>query len=326
MQYHVSCCLGLRKPLGPDKDRFHRSGLTFVFRTVIPCSILLVSSGLSVAEDTTEPPAAPISKTVAPLKIDGVLDEPVWRRAKAVRGDYISGQVGKLSNAPRMTARYAWDGDYLYIGYETFDRNLVAVSGQTTDGPPDNRRRGCVIWQPPQKVDVVEFFISLGDERFFWEIHHNAANQFNDVWCTVFDKSWPVAKSARFPFGIHFGDREFLQDDAESGNTLAMAARPKPKSTVNDDSDTDSGYTAELRVPWFGLGPPTDRQSSITVKSAGTTKQVRGPWKMVDQTIMILAVVQDGDLEQRYHHSSPTFAGGWFHKHAADWPRYLLRP
>jgi len=32
-----------------------------------------------------------------------------------------------------------------------------------------------------------------------------------------------------------------------------------------------------------------------------------------------------GDLKQRYHHSSPTKPGGWFHKGAEHYPQYVLR-
>jgi hypothetical protein len=37
-----------------------------------------------------------------------------------------------------------------------------------------------------------------------------------------------------------------------------------------------------------------------------------------------LSVCQNGDLENRYHHDGPLFPGGWFHKGAPVWPRYLL--
>ena len=40
--------------------------------------------------------------------------------------------------------------------------------------------------------------------------------------------------------------------------------------------------------------------------------------------MLVLAVMQDGDLKDRYHHSSPTFPGGWFHKGAAHYPRVDL--
>ena len=67
-----------------------------------------------------------------------------------------------------MTARYTWDDHYLYIGYETFDKNLVALGHRREEraqGQPARGLRASAI--PKEKVDVVEFFISFGDERIF---------------------------------------------------------------------------------------------------------------------------------------------------------------
>ena len=141
-----------------------------------------------------------------------------------------------------MNVRYTWDDNYLYIGYETFDKNLVALGTGEKEGPKDNQREGAVIGHAKEKVDVVEFFISFGDTRFFWEIHHNALNHFNDIWCVVADEKWPISKSTRNRFGIYFGTRDIIEDDADAGATLKTAVKMKPKadgkpSTVNDPSD-----------------------------------------------------------------------------------------
>ena len=261
-----------------------------------------------------------IHRAAEPVTIDGMLDEACWKSAGKVRVDYIYGEVGKLSEEPRMAVRYAWDDQYLYIGYETFDANLVAVGTGKEEGPEGNVREGCVIWQPPEKVDVVEFFLTPGDEHFFWEIHHNAANQFNDIWCTNLDPDWPVSKSALFPFGIIFDNASFLDDEGDF--TVRSASRPKPAgnrkpSTVNKADDEDSGYTAEIRLPWKSLG--VDRSLRTTAKSEKTGASVP-VWNLKGQTLRVLAVLQDGDLETRYHHSSPGFPGGWFHKGVAYWP------
>ena len=273
--------------------------------------------------------ATALPKASSPINVDGVLDDAAWKNASPIRVDYLNGQVGKLSETPHMTVRYAWDGDYLYIGYETFDSNLVGLGNDRVDGPDDNRRPGCQIYDPVRKADVVEFFISFGDRRFFWELHHNAANQFNDVWNIALDDDWPIAKSTYAPFGILFEDRETIADDAAGNRRLTMAVQLKPRedgkpSTLNNSDDKDAGYTAELRIPWLGLGPPRDRQTFVTVQVGDAKRRINGPWKMEGQELSILAVLQDGDLEQRYHHSSPTFPGGWFQKDAANWPRYLL--
>jgi len=89
-----------------------------------------------------------------------------------------------------------------------------------------------------------------------------------------------------------------------------------------------TGYTGELRLPWLGLGAPLDRETWEPVPKGGSESRPlrrRGPWKMAGQEIRILAVVQNGDLQERYHHSSPTKPGGWFHKGAEHYPCYVLR-
>jgi len=287
---------------------------------------------LAAAEPAPTSQPTTIFRSLQPIAVDGVLDEPAWKRAAVVEADYIWGQVGKRSAQPRMRARYTWDDQYFYIGYETMDKNLVALGTGEKEGPPENQREGGRISHDTEKVDVVEFFISFGDRRFFWEVHQTAANHFNDIWCVVVDPSWAISNSSMNRFGIQFHNREFVQDQADTGHTLAMAARPKPKadgkpSTMNDPSDVDTGYAGELRLPWFGLGAPLTRETWVPVEPAEPNARPRrkhGPWKMAGQEMLILAVTQDGDLKEHYHHSSPTKPGGWFHQGAEHWPRYVL--
>lgn len=299
--------------------------------------LVLVLGGLTVgllsADDKlpdTKP--APIYKAEEPIKIDGVLDDPAWKTATPIDVVYVWGKVGEKSKEPRMIARYTWDDHYLYIGYETFDKNLVALGTGEKKGPKDNQREVCMISHPTEKVDVVEFFVSLGDPRFFWELHHNAANHFSDIFCIVSDDAWPIGKSTLFRFGIHFGTQNYLVDDADGGRTLARAVKLKPRadgkpSTVNDPSDEDTGYTGELRLPWIGLGAPLTSETMVPVeptKPGEKKRNVHGPWKMAGQQLMILAVVQNADTKEHYFHSSPTKPGGWFHKGSEHWPKYLL--
>jgi Carbohydrate family 9 binding domain-like len=285
---------------------------------------------LSNADEKTEAPKpSPIFKSKEPITIDGVLDEPAWKEATPIDVVYIWGKVGEKSKEPRMKAMYAWDENYLYIGYETFDKNLVALGSGEKKGPKGNQVEGALISHEKEKVDVVEFFLSFGDPQIFWEIHHNAANQFNDILITVVDPARPIAKSQLFFDGIRFGTREVIEDDPAARCTRKFAVKLKPKadgkpSTINDSSDTDTGYVGELRLPWVGLGAPRERATTKKVKEDGKMKDVRA-WKMDGQPMMILAVFQDGDLKDHYHHSSPTKPGGWFHKGTEHWPRYLLQ-
>jgi len=287
---------------------------TFLSAALSAALAAFVFSGEEKPAEPAAPPA-PILKAVGAVTIDGALDEPFWKDSAAIRCDFINTKPGKQSDEPRMTVKYAWDEHYLYIGYETFDANITGKGKGVKEGPEKNQREGCEIFgKPEEKVDVVEFFISFGDENFFWELHHNALNQFNDVWITALNPAWPISKSTLPMYGIFFYEHEFIKDDGEK--TTAMAVKMKAASTVNNSADTDTGYTAELRLPWGGLGAPQSARPDERKKQT--------EWKIENQQLMLLAVVQNGDLPERYHHSAPNRKNDWFHKTAAAWPKYVL--
>ncbi len=268
------------------------------------------------ASTVASAPAAPeetIAHISTPVVIDGDLNKPIWKLHPPILVDHVYRKPGQHAATPPMTVQYVYDEDYLYIGYETFDTNLIAQGSGEVSGPMRNRRDGARIYNPPHKIDVVEFFIGFEDTRFMWELHHNALNQFNDVFCIVPDSSWPIAKSSAMEFGILFLRGEYLHDDGPL--TVKMAVKLKPKtdgtpSTVNDESDEDTGYTAEIRIPWKSLGAPADWIKGKRFSPAG-------------HSFRILAVCQNGDMAERYH-TSGIIPQTWFHKNGAVWPRYTL--
>jgi hypothetical protein len=272
-----------------------------------------------------------IPHTADPVVVDGALAEPIWEKAPTHRVAYPHGGSTEAVEKSIMRVRYAWDDHYLYIGYEVFDENLVAVGTDHDTGPKGNRREGLEIAHKEHKADVAELFISFGDKHFFWELHHNAANQFNDVWCMVADSEWPIADAAMVRGnGLHLHPGAYLKDrDAKGGapaRRFAKAVRRKAQadgspSTVNHAGDTDTGYTAELRLPLFGVGAP--RAARPTEKKNGKGNRP-GPWRMGEEEVRILAVYQNGDLDQRYHHSSPQGVGGFFHTSWDHWPVYTF--
>lgn len=290
--------------------------ISSVLRAITP---LLGICGASAAEAVAIQGPAPTALTrcaEAPV-VDGRLDDACWKTVPVIPIDQPNGRGLPRVAEPPAVVRYAGDDRYLYIGYETFDRNLVAEGNGDVQGPAGNRRDGCSIWLEGKRVDVVEFFISLGDQRFMWELHHNARNQFNDVFCVATDPAWPIHRAATNPFGILFLEREFLLDDGAC--TVACAAALKAKadgapSTVGQEDDADSGYCGEIRIPWLALGIEAERRN----------RAEPGAWKTDGLTVALLAVVQDGDREQRYHRSGPFGRSTWFHLDGAVWPRYVL--
>jgi hypothetical protein len=283
---------------------------------------LLLASGVFGTFDAgaQEPAAAAaavqVFKTDKPVKVDGVLDEECWKQAIPVNVDYVWGGKGKRSEEPRMTAKLAWDNNFLYIAYEIFDTNLVAKSLPFKKGPPDNQRGACEI-SPAAPGEMAEFFIGFKDPNMFWQIYLNALGEMNDILILSALPGWKDGKERPAMAGanIYWAQQEFIKDDGT--NKLALAALPKAKadgkpSTVNDGTDSDTGYTSELRFPWGGIGAP------------GSLRSKEG-WKMAGRELAILAAVQNGDLNERYYTSSGVLPkGAFFHLHFAEWPRYVL--
>ncbi len=248
-------------------------------------------------------------KAQGEIVVDGQLDEPDWQRAIPIDVQYIYPGTDRIVDGDRMTVRYLWDDAYLYIGYDVFDTNLVVQGTGVWSGPADNQREGCEIAVPPPAtpVDVIEFFVLFDDPNMFWEIHHNAANQFNDVLCIVDLPAWRRSRPAYAAHAIYFGKHEYIQD--RDAHKLAMAVMLKPRadgspSTVNHEGDKDTGYVGELRIPWYGLGAPSGR--------------------MAGREVSILAVSQDGDAEHRYTTSARELRPTFFHLNTATFPRYRL--
>ncbi|MFZ4396739.1 MAG: sugar-binding protein [Kiritimatiellia bacterium] len=261
-----------------------------------------------------------IVKAKAPIVLDGKLDDVDWQRATVISVNCIYGKKDAVSTEPRMTVRYLWDDAYLYIGYEVFDTNLVAIGNNEMKGPANNQRQGCEISDPQKPVDVVEFFPVFDDKNLFWELHHNAANQFNDLLCIVGHASWQKAKTSLAPWGVCWARKECLAD--EGSNTVSSAVLLKARadgkpSTLNDSSDVDTGYTAEIRLPWGSIGAPMAAGTLVAGKLAG-------PWKMAGREVSLLAVFQNGDLTDRYHTSAPGLTPNFFHVQADKFPRYTM--
>jgi hypothetical protein len=285
------------------------------------------------AKDTPQAGAVSIYETAEPIRLDGVLDEEAWRRAHRVEVKYAHGSTGQAAERTPMVARFTYDEHYFYIAYETFDPDLRADTTGRSDGPEDNLRLPCRIAGPGGEVDVAEFFLSFGSPHFFWEVHHNAANHFSDIWCTVFDPDWKISESTIAPHGgIVFSDREHIRDDPQNRLTLKTVARPKVAEagrpgTINDGRDVDAGYVAELRLPWIGLGAPKANATYIELppeRPGQKPREKHGPWRMQGVEMRILSVVQDADAGKRYHHSGPTLPGGWFHRGFEHYPTYIL--
>ncbi len=172
-------------------------------------------------------------RTVTPLEIDGNLAEESWKEAAWT--DYFVDIEGPLKPSPLYLTRVKmlWDDKYLYIGAEIQEPNLWATI----------RERDAVIF----KDNDFEVFIDPnGSTQPYYETEINALGTVWDLLLrepyrdidTAAVNAWDI-KGLKVGVGLH--------------------------GTLNDPSDVDSGWTAEIAFPWEVLGecayagaPPKD--------------------------------------------------------------------
>ncbi len=299
---------------------------------VLASGSLMLSVAAVCAQDTaaaaaalTAPLRVEAYKATGPVVVDGLLTEECWKQAVSVPLGYNDKRPGQLNDNVEVVMKVTWDDQYLYVGYDVNDENIIAAdTGEAPQGPENNRRVAAVA-DPGGKADFVEFFFTFNDPNFMWEIHHNAANNFADIWCVVPDKNWPLSSSTLHLWGVLFCKDEYIKDDGAYTVRSAVHMKPGTKgrwSTVNDETDTDLGYTAEIRLPWRGLGAPREWETKLPYQPGDKYRMIRGPWKIAGKSISVLGVCHRAELPENYYHSSPTRKGDWFHKTVPDWPLF----
>jgi hypothetical protein len=158
----------------------------------------------------------------APLNIDGKLDEESWK--KAAWTDNFVDIEGALKPIPiyKTRAKMLWDEKYLYVGAEIQEPNLWATLKQ----------RDTVIFRDK---DFEVFIDPNGSTQPYYETEINA---FGTAWDLLLREPYrDVDKAA-----INAWDIKGLK----VGVTL--------QGTMNNPSDVDTGWTAEIAFPWEVLG------------------------------------------------------------------------
>jgi len=164
----------------------------------------------------TNPPIPDISRytvkrTLGPILVDGVFDEPSWRAA-AGTGPFLLNDGTGLP-VTRTEAKMLWDDQNLYLAFECEDTDIFATM----------RVRDEHLWEE----EVVEVFIDPdGDQANYIELEVNPLNTFLDLF--VLKPVVPI------PY--------------ESYNIAAKWA-VKVNGTVNEAEDKDKGWEVELSVP-----------------------------------------------------------------------------
>lgn len=182
-----------------------------------------------------------LSKGVT-LKIDGKLDEAVWKDA-ADTGAFVNVATGQADAKSKIqgSAKLLWDDDALYVGFDVQDEDLRGKFG-AKEKDPHLWTQDCVelMIDPDGNADNKNYYeIQVGPQNLVFDSHFDAYNQ-------------PV-KRPDGPFG-HQDWSAHLQSAVQLHGTL------------NNSQDKDKGYTVELRIPWVSFDkakrvPPRAQQT-----------------------------------------------------------------
>lgn len=180
---------------------------------LIALLLLNLSSGIIYGKGQTVHVASSAS---SPIVIDGKLEEEVWRRAVA-----YPLQVAWRQNQPhhqlleKGSVRIAWDENYLYIGADLEDVDVVA---EDDSDHAHHYRSG----------DVIEIFLRPPGKRHYWEIYGT-----------------PNSRKTVFFFPSR--GRLFLPSSVNQDMQIKVAAQVQ--GTINQWQDKDHGWTLEMAIP-----------------------------------------------------------------------------
>ena len=172
------------------------------------------------------PPEMVVVYSPASVVIDGILDDPVWKRTTAYPMERAADDIksGKSMEQPGEI-RLAWDQEYLYLGVSFTDSDIVG------EGEGDQLHHY-------QLGDVVEWFIKPENNTWYWELY-----------CTPHNRKTAFFYPSQGRLGLPSSQK--YQCD------LRVAAAID--GTRNAWKDTDQGWTAELAMPVADLSAHGDR-------------------------------------------------------------------
>lgn len=155
------------------------------------------------------PPSYRAAFAHTPPRIDGVIDAEEWRDARVVT---LRGSRDGAAVQRRTDARILWDEEHLYVAFEVEDPDVWGT----------HRTRDAKLYEE----EVVELFIDAdGDGRDYNELQLSPHN-------VLFDAAFTRPRK----------DMDLTWD---SGTRSAV----KVDGSLDDASDTDRGWTAELAIP-----------------------------------------------------------------------------
>lgn len=190
------------------------------------------------------------------ITINGDITKAVWQQAQWSKRfvDMVTGQPGMYNTQTALL----WNKEYLYIAFAIEEPFVEAYQTQ----------RDSIVFLE----NDVEVFIDGGD--CYYELELNATNTVYEVFFIWKDAYTRGSKFDIPQFDVHHPQAyTFGGDYDRSGATFWKGTHPRGirwaftnfdmpglqtavqvDGTLNDNSDIDSGWSAEIAIPWQSLG------------------------------------------------------------------------
>ncbi len=204
-------------------------------RPITPCAVLALAAGFLWRTVAIQPatgdsaalsrPILRVRKTAEPVSVNGILSE--WGFADTVR--FVPTEERDLASGNRVTAMAQWDSAKIYVAFRVHDTqiNAAQVEDHTSVWLDD-----CVeVYLSTAPAEAMELGLSLSEYQFV--VNPNGAH------CTV--------RGTKYATGLEENSRDFSW-------RADIADGARVEGTLNDNSDTDTGYTVEMAIPWDAVG------------------------------------------------------------------------
>ena len=153
-----------------------------------------------------------------PMKIDGLLNEPAWQRAKPLS---FMVPVTFQNVVSETEARLLWDREYLYVGFKAYDKDIWSTYTERDD--------------PTCQEDVLEVFFKTDPQKEpYYNFEINALG-------TVYD-AYNLRRQ------LAGGGRRWSQWNCEG-----LKVGVHIEGTLNNPEDEDEYWQLEVAIPFAGL-------------------------------------------------------------------------
>lgn len=196
---------------------------------------LLLTAILCIAPLAAQPPRPRYEVKRAPsrINVDGKLDDKAWETAPAI--EFIFPWESQTGAKQKTTAKLLWDDNYLYIGYQCEDADIVAMRTDRDD--------------PTYLDDAVEFFVNpRPSQTTYYGMEMNARAVLYDY----------VMVETRYLF------KQF--------NMQGVLLATYLDGTMNVRGDKDKGWSLEVAIPWANFEALSPRPKPGTVWAANLNR------------------------------------------------------